>query len=126
MCGITAYIGRQSGSVAGRIERVSERLHHRGPDDSGIIHKRSTVLAHRRLSIIDLAGGKPPIYNESGDLAVVSNGEIYNHEVLRGEPKDRHRFRTKSDSEIILHLYEEIAYPGSTWAMSGPISWKLN
>ncbi len=108
MCGITTYIGRRSGSVAGKIDGITERLQHRGPDDSGLLHSGSAVLAHRRLSIIDVEGGKQPLRNENGDLALVCNGEIYNHENLRRELREPHCFSTQSDSEVILHLYEEL------------------
>ncbi len=90
------------------MERIAKRLQHRGPDSSGLLHSGSTVLAHRRLSIIDVAGGNQPLQNESGDLALVCNGEIYNHAKLRPELAHRHRFSTESDSEVILHLYEEL------------------
>ncbi len=125
VCGITAYVGREAGSVAKKVDGLAERLHHRGPDDSGLLHSGSTVLAHRRLSIIDLAGGKQPIYNESGNLAVVSNGEIYNHEQLRRELQERHRFRTKSDSEVILHLYEELG-PSCVTKLDGMFAFVLS
>ncbi len=108
MCGIAAYVGTQSDRVSEKIKGIANQLRHRGPDDSGYLHRGSTVLAHRRLSIIDLAGGKQPIYNETGDLAVISNGEIYNHELLRRELQERHRFRTNSDFEVLLHLYEDL------------------
>jgi len=108
MCGITTYVGRQSSSVAKTIDEVADRLQHRGPDDFGLLHSGSTVLAHRRLSIIDIAGGKQPLSNENGDLALVCNGEIYNHERLRRQLRERHHFQTNSDSEVILHLYEEM------------------
>jgi len=76
----------QSSSVAKTIDEVANRLQHRGPDDFGLLHTGSTVLAHRRLSIIDIARGKQPLSNENGDLALVCNGEIYNHERLWPQP----------------------------------------
>jgi asparagine synthase (glutamine-hydrolysing) len=80
---------------------------HRGPDDEGLLLKPSAALGMRRLSIIDLAGGHQPIYNETGDVAVVFNGEIYNFHALAAELESRHSFRTRSDTEVIVHAYEE-------------------
>ena len=125
MCGITTYVGRQSSSVVKMIDGVAQRLHHRGPDGSGLLHSGSTVLAHRRLSIIDIAGGKQPLCNESGDLALVCNGEIYNHESLRRELGNRHHFRTHSDSEVILHLYEEMG-PACVAKLDGMFAFVLS
>ena len=125
MCGIMTYVGPRSGSVAQMIDGVAERLHHRGPDDSGLLHSGSSVLAHRRLSIVDVAGGKQPLSNENGDLALVCNGEIYNHERLRRGLRERHRFRTRSDSEIILHLYEELG-PSCVKKLDGMFAFVLS
>ena len=87
---------------------MCESLAHRGPDGSGYHYDRNAALGHRRLSIIDLAGGRQPMANEDGTLHVVFNGEIYNHAELRAELQARgHRFDTRSDTEPILHLYEE-------------------
>ena len=87
---------------------MSEALRHRGPDDHGIHVDSAAVLGIRRLSIIDVAGGHQPIANEDGSIWVVFNGEIYNHRELRSELESRgHRFRTHSDTEVIVHAYEE-------------------
>jgi asparagine synthase (glutamine-hydrolysing) len=84
-------------------------LHHRGPDGSGLLSRDGIGIAMTRLAIIDVAGGQQPIYNETETIAVVCNGEIYNHAELRAELERRgHRFRTHSDVEVILHLYEEV------------------
>jgi asparagine synthase (glutamine-hydrolysing) len=81
---------------------------HRGPDDEGILAKPGAVLGMRRLSIIDLAGGHQPQYNEDGTVGIVFNGEIYNFSQLRSSLEARgHRFRTNSDTEVIVHAYEE-------------------
>ncbi|MFQ5682125.1 MAG: asparagine synthase B [Candidatus Binatia bacterium] len=125
MCGIATYVGCQSSTVTNMMDGIAGRLQHRGPDDSGVFHVGSTVLAHRRLSIIDVAGGKQPIYNENGDLALVCNGEIYNHERLRHELRDRHRFRTHSDSEVILHLYEDLG-PAFVTKLDGMFAFVLS
>src|SRR3954466_9173054 len=87
---------------------MSATLVHRGPDDEGHSLKGPAGLAARRLSIIDLAGGHQPIDNEDGRIAVVQNGEIYNHAQLRAElERAGHNFRTRCDTEVLVHLYEE-------------------
>jgi asparagine synthase (glutamine-hydrolysing) len=107
MCGFTAYVGPNAQAHTELVSRMAERLRYRGPDDSGQYASRGVVLAHRRLSIIDVGGGTQPLLNEDGRVALVCNGEIYNHRELRAGLEGRHRFRTRSDSEVILHLYEE-------------------
>lgn len=107
MCGICGSIAPQP-LDAGMIQRMSDSLAHRGPDDAGI-HLEGTVgLGHRRLSIIDLNGGRQPIHNEDGSIWIVFNGEIYNYRELRARLEDRHQFATASDTEVIVHLYEEM------------------
>ena len=87
---------------------MNQRLVHRGPDDDGFYVENNVGLAMRRLSIIDLHTGKQPISNEDGTIWIVYNGEVYNHAALRAELQSKgHRFRTKSDTETIVHLYEE-------------------
>ncbi|HVG74336.1 MAG TPA: hypothetical protein VM824_03070, partial [Thermoleophilaceae bacterium] len=87
---------------------MSATLVHRGPDDDGQVVAPPVGLAARRLSIIDLAGGHQPIANEDGRVHVVQNGEIYNHEILHRELVARgHEFRTRCDTEAIVHLFEE-------------------
>jgi asparagine synthase (glutamine-hydrolysing) len=87
---------------------MRESMVHRGPDGAGLHRSGPVGLAHRRLSIIDLEGGSQPLPNEDGSLQLVCNGEVYNHVELRPElQKQGHRFRTRSDNEVILHLYEE-------------------
>src|SRR5579864_8548976 len=98
MCGICGAVGIGD---AVRSEEVVRRmmagLAHRGPDDEGLLAKPAAALGMRRLSIIDLAGGHQPIYNESGDIGIVFNGEIYNFPQLAAELEPRHRFVTRSD-----------------------------
>lgn len=82
---------------------------HRGPDGAEIWQSRGIALAHRRLAIIDLDGGRQPLGNEDGSIQVVFNGEIYNHVALRTDLKNHgHRFRTESDTEVLVHLYEDL------------------
>lgn len=88
--------------------RMLDLLSHRGPDGRGYHHDGRVFLGHTRLSIIDVEGGKQPIYNEDGSIVVVGNGEIYNHEELRRELAAKgHRFKTRSDTEVLIHLFEE-------------------
>jgi asparagine synthase (glutamine-hydrolysing) len=87
---------------------MNESLRHRGPDDEGIYVERGIGLGHRRLSIIDVAGGHQPISNEDGTIWVLLNGEIYNYSTLSQDLQARgHKFSTRSDTEAIVHLYEE-------------------
>jgi asparagine synthase (glutamine-hydrolysing) len=109
MCGIAGMITNPGASVeADAIHRMCEALMHRGPDDEGIFVKDNVGLGMRRLSIIDLAGGQQPVFNEDRSIWIVFNGEIYNFPELREELEGRgHRFATHSDTEVIVHLYEE-------------------
>jgi asparagine synthase (glutamine-hydrolysing) len=107
MCGICGVVGAD-GLAKNRVRRMMNALVHRGPDDEGILARPSAVLGVRRLSILDLSGGHQPIYNETGDVGVVFNGEIYNFRQLQVELERRgHRFHTRSDTEVIVHAYEE-------------------
>jgi len=93
---------------AGAVRRMCAAMTHRGPDDEGVYTDGPAGIGMRRLSIIDVAGGHQPISNETGTLWIVFNGEIYNHADLRKELEPRgHRYRTNSDTESIIHLYEE-------------------
>ncbi len=111
MCGIAGIMERaEQRQPAGMsaMERMLAALAHRGPDDVGSVRDGAGTLGQRRLSIIDLAGGRQPISNERGDRHIVCNGEIYNFRELRAQLEGRgYRFRTASDTEVILHLYEE-------------------
>jgi len=113
MCGICGTVGIQNQSLAERlILRMSAALKHRGPDEHGELilplGAPQVALGMRRLSIIDLPGGSQPIFNETRDVAVVYNGEIYNFKELRAElTRAGHTFRTHSDTEVIVHGYEE-------------------
>jgi asparagine synthase (glutamine-hydrolysing) len=107
MCGIVGYLAAEE--PAGRCdEAMLGALHHRGPDDRGAWARPRLFLGMCRLSIIDLAGGHQPIWNEDNTCCIVYNGELYNFHDLRPELEARgHRFRTASDTEVILHAYEE-------------------
>ncbi len=110
MCGISGIFEFERKQVISRdfIHRMNETLRHRGPDDEGIYVGHGIGLGHRRLSIIDLAGGHQPMPNEDGTIWVLLNGEIYNYPELRQELLTRgHVFATRSDTEAIVHLYEE-------------------
>ncbi len=111
MCGIAGIVSstRDSDVDANSIHRMCQAIVHRGPDDEGVFVKDGAGLGMRRLSIIDLAGGHQPIFNEDETVWVVFNGEIYNFPQLRPELEARgHRFSTHTDTEVIVHLYEEM------------------
>lgn len=109
MCGIAGIFGLDGQPAdAGEVKAMCDALIARGPDDDGYYVRGPVALGMRRLSIVDLAGGKQPLRNEDGTVQVVLNGEIYNFRELRGMLEGRgHRFYTASDTEVIVHLYEE-------------------
>ncbi len=110
MCGICSVYNAQSEELVPRslIERMTGIISHRGPDESGVHLDGPVGLGIARLSIIDLSGGHQPISNETGDVWVVFNGEIWNYKTLRQELTEKgHRFSTNSDTETIVHAYEE-------------------
>jgi asparagine synthase (glutamine-hydrolysing) len=109
MCGIAGIFTADPGRpIPLRIlHRMTAALAHRGPDGDGFHVEPGLGLGHRRLAIIDLEGGRQPIFNEDGSVAIVFNGEIYNHAALREELRTRgHTFRTRSDTEVIVHAWE--------------------
>ena len=106
MCGICGIVGEPD---AGAVRRMARAMVHRGPDDEAFYEDGQAVLGFRRLSIIDVTGGRQPLSNEDGSIHVVFNGEIYNHQELRQDLERRgHVLRTHSDGEVISHLYEEL------------------
>lgn len=108
MCGILAIIGK--GKEEALVQELSKRMSHRGPDESDLyVTDHGYFLSHERLSIVDLYTGKQPIQG-SGMAYMVHNGEIYNHQKLRETVLKEHTFRTTSDSEVIVHLYEKYGY----------------
>ena len=110
MCGICGFYEYKTHrpAVQRTLSDMLQVIHHRGPDDSGVHIDRDLALGMRRLSIIDLGGGKQPIGNEDGSVVTVFNGEIYNFQSLREELQSRgHLLKTASDTEVIVHLYED-------------------
>ncbi|HUF37648.1 MAG TPA: asparagine synthase (glutamine-hydrolyzing) [Anaerolineales bacterium] len=110
MCGICGKVLNEMGTATSleNVARMNDLLAHRGPDDAGIFSFETGALGHRRLSIIDLQTGGQPMFNEDGRIALIFNGEIYNYRTLREDLARRgHHFRTDSDTEAIVHLYEE-------------------
>lgn len=107
MCGIVGFVSKEKNKKT-IIKKMADRIIHRGPDAEGFYTDDLVALGHRRLSIIDLSAGKQPMYNEDGNLVVVFNGEIYNYIELKAElSKKNHKFQTNSDTEVLLHGYEE-------------------
>ncbi|MFZ5830716.1 MAG: asparagine synthase (glutamine-hydrolyzing) [Planctomycetota bacterium] len=110
MCGIAGILYRDPEKPVEQplLQRMGDAIAHRGPDAEGFYSGAGVGLVHRRLSIIDLAGGGQPIGNEDGSIQVVFNGEIYNFlEIRAGLQRKGHVFRTRSDTEVLVHLYEE-------------------
>jgi asparagine synthase (glutamine-hydrolysing) len=110
MCGIAGIVTLEGPEpVAEQLAAMCQTLSHRGPDDQGIHIQENVGLGMRRLAIIDVAGGQQPIFSEDGNVRAILNGEIYNYRELRSELEARgHRFRTSSDTEVIVHLWEDM------------------
>ena len=109
MCGIAGIVSTDGGGVdSATIHRMCQTIVHRGPDAEGILVRGGAGLGMRRLSVIDLTGGNQPVFNEDGSIWIVFNGEIYNFPELRAALQTRgHRLYTRSDTEVIVHLYED-------------------
>src|SRR5712692_10521872 len=110
MCGICGIYNAQCGEPVSEeiLERMTHVISHRGPDDSGAYLDGPVGLGIARLSIIDLSGGHQPMSNETGDIWLVFNGEIWNYKALRQFLTEKgHHFHTNSDTESIIHAYEE-------------------
>jgi len=110
MCGIAGFVGKAANGAdaAELLRRMCDAIRHRGPDDSGYHVAPGVAIGMRRLSIIDVAGGHQPMVNEDGTVHVVFNGEIYNYQHLRARLlAGRHRLTTSSDTETLVHLYED-------------------
>ncbi len=111
MCGIVGTVSpaTSQAEIEMLLRQMNDQIHHRGPDEDGFFVAGPVGLAMRRLSIIDLAGGTQPVYNETRTVVTVFNGEIYNYRELTAELQQRgHSFTTNSDTETIVHLYEEM------------------
>jgi asparagine synthase (glutamine-hydrolysing) len=108
MCGIAGFLADGAPDL-NLLSRMCDRIEHRGPDAFGYYSQGPAALGHRRLSIIDVGGGKQPLGNENGSIQIVFNGEIYNFLEIRAELEQKgHRFATSSDTEVLVHLYEEV------------------
>lgn len=109
MCGIVGFVDkRKKNEKEEIIKKMADRINHRGPDGEGYFCDKTIALGHKRLSIIDLNTGSQPIYNEDKTLVIVFNGEIYNYEELKADLiKKKHKFKTKTDTEVLIHGYEE-------------------
>jgi asparagine synthase (glutamine-hydrolysing) len=109
MCGICGVLNLNFVSVSAQlVEKMAQQISHRGPDENGVYTDEAIGLGHRRLSIIDVDGGQQPMHSADGNLWITFNGEIFNYVELRRDLEQRgHKFRTQSDTEVILQLYEE-------------------
>src|SRR5512145_3359572 len=108
MCGIAGFVLREGIAQSSRVREMCGLIRHRGPDDEGFHVDGPCAIGMRRLSILDLSTGHQPISNEDGTIWVVFNGEIYNYQELRAELIGLgHRFATNSDTETLIHLYEQ-------------------
>lgn len=125
MCGIVGVVGRVASGDA--VERMTQLIVHRGPDDMGMHVVGMVGFGMRRLAIIDRAHGRQPIRNESGDITVVYNGEIYNHQELRRELEAKgHRFSCTSDTEVLVHGYEEWGEDGLLNRLNGMFAFAIH
>ena len=106
MCGIVGFIDKSKNKKK-TIKKMADLIEHRGPDSSGFYTNDEVALGFRRLSIIDLSEGSQPIYNEKEDKLIFFNGEIYNYQELKKDLKKKYKFKTNTDTEVILHGYEE-------------------
>ena len=109
MCGIICAfeLKQTSEDLRPQVLEMSKTLRHRGPDWSGIYSSENTIMVHERLAIVDPTSGKQPLISPSGNLILAANGEIYNHRELRAPYESTYAFKTQSDCEVILALYEK-------------------
>ena len=127
MCGLAGLFHFSGARIPDQalLRRMTDAIHHRGPDGEGLHAEPGVALGHRRLAIVDLAGGVQPMASPDGELIVTFNGEIYNHEVLRRELEAAgHHFRTRSDTEAILHAWREWG-PGCLQRMNGMFAFAI-
>lgn len=130
MCGVCGYFPlnphRRTSPLDGRIDAMTDVMTHRGPDDRGVHRAPAAAIGARRLSVVDLDGGHQPFSNEDGTVGAAQNGEIYNHAELARGLRDRgHVLRSRCDTEVIPHLYEEFGedFPRHLWGMFGIAVW---
>ena len=111
MCGIAGIFNFTEPEAQTRYKalRMASKIRHRGPDWSGVYSDEKAILAHERLSIVDVEHGAQPLFDKLNGNVLAVNGEIYNHVLLRKELKTEHLWQTKSDCEIILYLYDGLA-----------------
>ena len=109
MCGIVCAfdLKQKAESLRPQILEMSKSLRHRGPDWSGIYSSENAIMGHERLAIVDPTSGKQPLYSEDNSIVLAANGEIYNHKELRKQFEGKYNFKTESDCEVILALYQE-------------------
>ncbi len=107
MCGIAGYINYTNKPSKKILKAMTDRIAHRGPDSEGFYLDEIAALGHRRLSIIDLSTGNQPMYNDKKDIVVIFNGEIYNYKELKSELEKKYKFKTTSDTEVLIYGYEE-------------------
>src|ERR1700758_954857 len=111
MCGIAGILdlsGQRRGAPAGAIPALAEAMAHRGPDEGGFLERRGLAFPSRRLSIVGLADGRQPIFNEDRSVAVVYNGELFDYPEVKARLEAKgHRFATHCDTELIPHLWED-------------------
>src|SRR6267142_1674844 len=108
MCGIAGVLRWKSAPQPDEIERMTQAISHRGPDGVGFLQREGVALGHRRLTIIDLKTGQQPMSNEDESVWLTYNGEMYNFLELREELQQKgYRFRTRSDTEVVIHGYTE-------------------
>lgn len=107
MCGIAGVYSTQFPPEVSVLEQMNDCLEYRGPDESGYYREGAVGFAHRRLSIVGVETGQQPIFNEDNTVCVIFNGEIYNYNQLREEIAEEHTFTTETDTEVLVHLYEE-------------------
>lgn len=126
MCGIVCAFRLKEPAEKLRLKvlAMAKTIRHRGPDWSGIFSNDKAIMAHERLAIVDPTSGRQPLFSEDGNLVLATNGEIYNHLDLRKQFEGRFRFRTKSDCEVILPLYQEKG-PGFLDEMNGIFGFAL-
>ncbi|WP_228852283.1 asparagine synthase B [Aegicerativicinus sediminis] len=126
MCGIVCAfdLKQKAEDLRPQLLEMSKKVRHRGPDWSGIYNNEKAVIAHERLAIVDPASGKQPLFSEDGKLILAANGEIYNHRELRKQFEGRYNFKTESDCEVILALYQEKG-PGFIDEMNGIFGFAL-